>query len=79
MPKLKSLTINLENINGTSALCDNYYLTELVIGSNLKNMKNGKDVFRKAGRDSGTKITIKYDGTKAQWNSIVKATNWKDS
>lgn len=79
LPNLKSLTINAKNIDGKTAFCDNFYLTEIIIGTNLKSMLNGKDVFRKVGYNLSSGITIQYLGTKAEWNSIKKDSTWKAS
>ena len=79
LPKLKSLTINAKNIDGLSAFCENYYLTELIIGTNLESMEKGKDVFRKASSKLSSSITMQYLGTRVEWNSIKKASSWRQN
>lgn len=77
LPKLTSLTVNAETINGKAAFCDNYYVTELKIGNNVKEMNGADGVLRKCGQKNSTNIIIIYDGTKAEWNQIKKISAWR--
>lgn len=77
LPKLEALIINARTINGTSVFCDNYYCTTLEIGNNVQEINGTQGVFRKLGQKLSTPVTIKYDGTKAEWNSITKNSSWK--
>ena len=80
LPKLDTLIVNARTINGLAALCENYYCSTLEIGSNVQEMKGTSGILRKLGQRLSTPVTIKYDGTRAQWNSIPKNSEWrKDS
>lgn len=76
LPKLETLIVNARTVNGIGALCDNYYCKAIEIGSNVREI-NGSEVLRKTGQRISTLITIKYNGTRAEWNSIIKNSSWK--
>lgn len=77
-PKLETLIINAETINNTGSFCDNYYISELEIGHDVKEL-TGSDCLRKCGQQIGRNLTIKYDGTIEEWKKIKKTSSWKSS
>ena len=80
-PKLETLVINAEKINGIAPFCDNYYLKTLEIGHNVKEMKGTSGIFRKCGQNlvSKDEVTVTYDGSIAEWNAIPKDSNWRQN
>ena len=79
LPKLEALIINARTINGKSAFCDSFYCSIVEIGRNVQEINGTDGVFRKLGQNLAAPVTIKYDGTKAEWNSIPKNSSWKQS
>ena len=79
LPKLEALIINARTINGKSVFCDSFYCSIVEIGNNVQEINGTDGVFRKLGQNLAAPVTIKYDGTKAEWNSIPKNSSWKQS
>lgn len=80
-PKLETLVINAEKINGIAPFCEHYYLKTLEIGHNVKEMKGTSGIFRKCGQNLGSKdeVTVTYAGSIAEWNAIPKDSNWRQN
>lgn len=80
-PKLETLIINAEKINGLASFCDNYYIKTLEIGHNVKEMKGTSGILRKCGQNlsSNEEVTVIYDGSIAEWKAIPKDSNWRQN